>query len=332
MRVLFSCAVESFAWAARELRATFGAGVKVVQLASDLGAASGVSLEEVADACERRRIFFIRHLTRELSPCQAPTPGAIAQRVLESLAAQPAPGGIALQTWSSDDVTLGFGPREAFTATRDALLAAGHEVARSGRSHVVSCCLSGGAVHLGRSELERALSDWPGGRVRLARHAERISRSEFKLEELFKSRPLPVGTRALDLGASPGGWTRVLRGFGFEVLAVDPGDLSPRLTSDAKVRHVRTTAGAFLEQAEERLDLVTNDMRMDPVESCRIMLDVARLLRPDASMVVTLKLGNGDPLPVIRKCLDMLNRAYDVSFARQLHHNRLEITVLGRRR
>jgi 23S rRNA (cytidine2498-2'-O)-methyltransferase len=332
MRVLFSCAAESLGWAASELRSTFGPGAKVAQLASDLGAVSGVSLAEVADACEQRRIVFVRHLTRELSSCRAPTPSAIAERVLESVAVDPAPGGIALQTWASDDVTLGFGPLEAFTTTREALLAAGHDVARSARPHVVSCCLSGSAVHLGRSELPHALSDWPGGRVRLARHSERISRSEFKLEELFKSRPLPVGTRALDFGASPGGWTRVLRGFGFEVVAVDPGDLSPRLAGDAKVRHVRATAGAYLEQAKEQLDLVTNDMRMDPVESSRIMLDVARLLRPGASVVLTLKLGNGDPLPVIRKCLEMLSRIYDLRFVRQLHHNRLELTVLGQLR
>lgn len=225
---------------------------------------------------------------------------------------------------------LGFGAVEAYSAMRDALLTAGHEVARGGRPHVVSCCLSGSAAFLGRNELRNSLSDWPGGRVRLARHPEQISRSEFKLEELFKTLPVPQGSRALDLGASPGGWTRVLRGFGFEVCAVDPGELHPRLTSDPKVRHVRQAASAFLERADEAFDLVTNDMRMDPLESCRTMLDVARLLRAGATMVLTLKLGSSDPLPTVRECLHLLGTVYDVRFARQLQHNRLELTVLAR--
>lgn len=66
MRVLFSCAEESFAWAEQELSAAFGVRAKVAKLAGDLGAVTGVALEEVLDACEARRIFFIRHLTREL--------------------------------------------------------------------------------------------------------------------------------------------------------------------------------------------------------------------------------------------------------------------------
>jgi 23S rRNA (cytidine2498-2'-O)-methyltransferase len=332
MRVLFSCAEESFAWAEQELRSTFGARAKVSRLAGDLGAVAGVALEEVLDACETRRIFFIRHLTRELDVHGAPlvTLEALARRVVESIAVEPAEGGVALQTWSSGEVKLGFGAVEAYAAMRDALLAAGHEVARGGRPHVVSCCLSGSAAFLGRNELRHSLSDWPGGRARLARHPEQISRSEFKLEELFKTLPVPHGSRALDLGASPGGWTRVLRGFGFEVCAVDPGELHPRLASDPKVRHVRQTAGAFLEQDQGTFDLVCNDMRMDPLESCRTMLDVARLLRAGATMVLTLKLGSSDPLPTIRECLHLLGTVYDVRFARQLQHNRLELTVLGR--
>jgi 23S rRNA (cytidine2498-2'-O)-methyltransferase len=332
-RVLFSCAEESFVWAAQELSATFGARAKVVKLAADLGAVAGVALADVADACEQRRIFFIRHVTRELAApgeLRATLP-AIAGRVLESLQAEPAAGGLALQTWASGPNQLGFAPADVFAATRDALAAAGYEVARAERPHVVSCCLFGTSLSLGRNELERSLSDWPGGRTRLARPAEQISRSEFKLEELFKLRPLAAQTqRALDLGASPGGWTRVLRGLGFSVCAVDPGDLHARLTADPQVCHVRMTASAFLEQTHEPFDLVANDMRMDPIESCRIMLNVARLLRAGATMIVTLKLGNADPVPTIRECLRMLGTVYDVSLARQLHHNRLEITVLGR--
>ena len=99
------------------------------------------------------------------------------------------------------------------------------------------------SAFLGLSLTAQNLSDWAGGVRRFAREAGQVSRSEFKLLEaleLFHIQLPPHGV-ALDLGASPGGWTRVLRQHDQYVTAVDPGDLDPRLTKDRGVRHKRPT-------------------------------------------------------------------------------------------
>jgi 23S rRNA (cytidine2498-2'-O)-methyltransferase len=179
-----------------------------------------------------------------------------------------------------------------------------------------------------------SLVDWPGGRVRLTRTEQRVSRAEFKLEELdhVTAVRLPVSGRALDLGAAPGGWTRILRRRGLAVWAVDPADLDPRVATDRGVRHIRTTAGEFLRSTDLRFDLVVNDLRMDAVRSAHLTGDAAGLLRRGGLAVVTLKLGPDRPLQTVRQCLDLIARDLDVEFARQLHHNRHEVTVIARRR
>jgi hypothetical protein len=35
---------------------------------------------------------------------------------------------------------------------------------------------------------------------------------------------------------------------------------------------------------------------------------------------------------VVRDALAMLDQAYEITFAHQLHHNRNEVTIVGRRR
>ena len=109
-----------------------------------------------------------------------------------------------------------------------------------------------------------------------------VSRAEFKLleaAELFEL-SFPARGVALDLGASPGGWTRVLRNHGLDVTAVDPGDLDRHIASDLAVRHVRQTAQTYLATTDQQFDVILNDMRMDAQVSARIMVTTAGNLEP----------------------------------------------------
>ena len=83
----------------------------------------------------------------------------------------------------------------------------------------------------GLSRAERNISDWAGGMRRFAREEGQISRAEFKLLEALEVFRIVLPPRgvALDLGASPGGLTGVLRQLDQYVTAVDPGELGPRL-------------------------------------------------------------------------------------------------------
>jgi 23S rRNA (cytidine2498-2'-O)-methyltransferase len=186
---------------------------------------------------------------------------------------------------------------------------------------------------LGLSPAAMNLSDWAGGVRRFARDKDQISRSEFKLLEALElfGVSLPARGRALDLGAAPGGWTRVLRLREQYVTAVDPGELDPRLTADSNVRHLKMTAEAYLQQGPDRYDVIVNDMRLDGRDSARLMVGYAPFLYRDGLAIMTLKLPENGRGAVIDHAFNILRQAYTIAAARQLFHNRSEITLYLRR-
>lgn len=177
------------------------------------------------------------------------------------------------------------------------------------------------------------LSSWAGGMRRFAREEGQVSRAEFKLLEAFEvfGIELPAHGVALDLGASPGGWTRVLRQRHQYVTAIDPGELDVRLAGDRGIRHLRITAEQYLEDHPDRFDVIVNDMRMDARDSARLMTAFAQFLYPHGWALMTLKLPEHDRQPVLDQAFAILRHAYHIVGARQLFHNRSEITVLLRR-
>ena len=334
-RVLFSASEEYLATAVHELRTTFGGTVERCGLDCGVLDAGPVTLPDVAAACRDGRIAFVRHLAgvrARLDP--SADVAAIRDAAADVVGASPPPGGLAVQVWRSGPGPAAAASADVAAAVRAALVDAGVDVAPSGREHVLSICLTPAGVLLGLNRTADGLSDWPGGRVRLAKRQGQVSRAEFKLEELFAVLPLdlPVAGAALDLGAAPGGWTRILRLRGLQVWAIDPGDLDPRVAADPGVHHVRTTAGEFFRSTELDFDLAVNDMRMDAELSCRFMREAAVRLRPGAVAVVTLKVGTNRPLAALRRCRDILHDDYEPVFARQLQHNRHELTLVARRR
>ncbi|MGH2557853.1 MAG: SAM-dependent methyltransferase [Thermomicrobiales bacterium] len=142
---------------------------------------------------------------------------------------------------------------------------------------------------------------------------------------------MPAGGVAEDLGASPGGWTRIVRRGGLTVSAVDPGELDPRVATDPGVHHVRRTAGRFLAETGVVFDLVLNDMQMVAGLSRQVMLEAARRLKPGARHHDPEAFAARSPQDVNKACA-ILARSSDVLFARQLYHSRNEITVVARRR
>lgn len=182
---------------------------------------------------------------------------------------------------------------------------------------------------LGVSAVEDNLSAWMGGMRRFAREPEQVSRSEFKLLEALDTFRLHLAPRgvALDLGAAPGGWTRVLRAHGLYVTAVDPAELDSRLRHDTGIRHKRMSAETYLHGELEPFDVIANDMRMDARDSSRLMDRFADWLRPGGFALMTLKLPEQGRLDVLEYALSILRERYVVAGARQLFHNRSEITV-----
>jgi len=194
---------------------------------------------------------------------------------------------------------------------------------------ILSVALTPTEGHLGVSHAADNLSDWAGGARRFKAEPEQISRAEFKLLEAMETFKLawPNNGSALDLGAAPGGWTRITRLHRLRVTAIDPADLDPRLAADPGVRHLRHTAQRYLPGTDDTFDVILNDMRMDARDSAQLMLTARRNLKPGGWAVMTLKLPHSHAERVATSALALLRERYTLTGARQLFHNRNEITV-----
>lgn len=303
----------------------------------DLGAFEdeGVSIALLAETIRDQRLVFTRHLMRGVGMVpldEAGDLGELGEFAVELWEQFPLPATVSLQVWQSGQVDLPYRTDQLWRRLAAALTDLDIEVRRGGASHVLSACATETGIIFGSNSVANALSDWPGGRVKLAKPKGQITRSEFKLEELFRTGAVALPTRgkALDLGAAPGGWSRILLERGFEVWAVDPADLDQRLAGRDGLRHIATTAGPFLADNEERFDLVVNDMRMAPLLSASVMNAAAAHLVPGGIGIMTIKLSPEDPLPLVRQVKRSLEKAWEIVFARQLFHNRNEITLVLR--
>jgi 23S rRNA (cytidine2498-2'-O)-methyltransferase len=203
---------------------------------------------------------------------------------------------------------------------------------------IISILCTSHQGYLGISPVEENLSSWPGGARHFAQTPEQISRAELKLLEALDvfGLSLPDKGRTLDLGAAPGGWTRLLLDAGMSVVAVDPARLDERVAKRPHLEHYRGYAEDYLAEARKkayRFDLIVNDMRMDAREAARTLSNAAPCLRKDGFIISVLKLPHAtqeiNPLTTLKEALHILRKSYGVVQARQLFHNRQEVTVVA---
>ena len=203
---------------------------------------------------------------------------------------------------------------------------------------VVSILCTMHTAYMGISLAEDNLSSWPGGARHFAQIPEQISRAELKLLEALEifGITLTAGEQALDLGAAPGGWTRLLLEAHLSVVAVDPANLDTRLDRRAGLERYRGYAENYIEEAisrRVRFDLIVNDMRMDAREAARTLDRAAACLRREGVVISTLKLPHATaeirPLATLNEALHILRKRYSLVQARQLFHNRQEVTVVA---
>jgi 23S rRNA (cytidine2498-2'-O)-methyltransferase len=135
--------------------------------------------------------------------------------------------------------------------------------------------VGGLACHVGVSTVGNS-SPWPMGIARLRMPSGAPSRSTLKLAEALmefldekeRARRLAPGMTAIDLGASPGGWTWQLVQRGLMVIAVDNGPMDAALLETGQVKHRRDDGFHF--RPAQPVDWMVCDMVESPSKIARL--------------------------------------------------------------
>ncbi|CAM4432407.1 23S rRNA (cytidine2498-2'-O)-methyltransferase [Paenibacillus endophyticus] len=172
------------------------------------------------------------------------------------------------------------------------------------------------------------LSDWPGGAVRFQREEGQVSRAKFKLLEAEREFKLNYADyqNALDVGAAPGGWTSLLLERGLRVTAIDPAELHPSLMAYPTLTYLKRNASE-VKFNPGSFDLLVCDMSWSPMLMCKLVLDLEPALKSGATAIITVKLMHRKPLQTIRDVISRLSTEFRLQKAKQLFHNREEITL-----
>ena len=193
----------------------------------------------------------------------------------------------------------------------------------------------GDNVYLGSAD-PAACAPWPQGIPRLKFPREAPSRSTLKLDEALlvlldddeRARWLKPGMSAVDLGAAPGGWTWQLVRRSLRVTAIDNGPMDRALMDSGLVTHLR--ADGFHFRPRKPVDWLVCDM----VEQPRRIADlVARWLGEGwcRRAIFNLKLPMKKRFEETVACLQRVRAAANDVRAKQLYHDREEITAFAQR-
>ncbi len=176
------------------------------------------------------------------------------------------------------------------------------------------------------------------GITRLRKPGSAPSRSTLKLEEAIhwflteeeQKCMFVAGMKAVDLGASPGGWSWQLVQRGLLVIAIDNGPMENRLMQTNMVEHYRTDAFKFM--PDHAVDWLVCDMVERPLHVSKLITSWFTQ-RKCKHAIFNLKLPMKQRLQTVQQCKQLIQQkleAAKINHAlqlKQLYHDREEITV-----
>lgn len=298
---------------------------------------------QLARSLEFRRLVFARQMVRA-GDLLALSEG---DRVTPIVAAAKALGSRFAALWiempdTNDGKSLSSLTRPLTPHLEKALRKAGvafDDESAAERLHVFF--VGGLACHVGVATVGNS-SSWPMGIPRLRMPSGAPSRSTMKLAEALmefldekeRATRLAPGMTAIDLGASPGGWTWQLVQRGMMVIAVDNGPMDAALLETGQVKHRRDDG--FHYRPAEPVDWMVCDMVESPSKIARL---AAKWIAGDwcSQTVFNLKLPMKKRWEEVLRCREIVDEAlggggYYLRI-RHLYHDREEVTAyLARRR
>lgn len=168
------------------------------------------------------------------------------------------------------------------------------------------------------------------------------SRAQLKMEEVLEAFPeIFTGEKtALDIGAAPGGWTRVMAGKLEKVIAVDRAKLDPEVMALPNVVYIKERAENI--ELDEKVDIITNDANLLHMQSAEISIELAkRYLEEAGTLIHTVKFGivpkTGKPAAKsLNHAAEEVRAAFESAglgtITRKFEHNtKNETTIIGRK-
>lgn len=199
---------------------------------------------------------------------------------------------------------------------------------------IVSIFANDKCLYLGIGNQQENLSRFKGGEYHFAITPDFICRAEHKLLEAIDAFDIDFSNKhlAVDLGSAPGGWSKVLCENGLKVCSVDPAALNEKFKQTANIIHYKQTAQEFLRtNTDKKFDVLVNDMKMDSYKTVEVVNLFYEQMNKGAYVIVTFKLPHNFKTQQIKHCLNDLEKKYTIIAARQLFHNRSEITVFAKK-
>lgn len=170
----------------------------------------------------------------------------------------------------------------------------------------------------------KRLRKWPQGVAHFIE--DKINppnRAYLKLWEalsLLEHYPKP-GDKALDLGASPGGWTYVMQSLGTKVTAVDKAELEPKIAQLPNVSYLQQSAFALDPiKSEAVYDWVLSDVACYPDRAFELIKSWIASAKAK-QLIVTIKLQGDIDLAVIKQFQAIPN-----SYLTNMYYNKHEVT------
>lgn len=154
------------------------------------------------------------------------------------------------------------------------------------------------------------------------------SRAFKKLQEALIRFNLPTqrGETAVDLGATPGGWTYVLLQHGLKITAIDRSPLADSLMRARGVTWIQGNALTW--NPPQPVDWLVCDVITTP-ENTLSILQRWITQRWCRKLCVTVKFKGAPDLSTLARITDLLASGTEWFDGKQLTHNKNEVTVVG---